>query len=134
MRHAGEKVLQPAFYDRHRIRLEQERNDLQRAIRGAEEQLQLLSAEGDDTFEERSSSDRELLLERSTKHRRRLKMVLRGLERIRDGTFGVCVGCDGRIAAKRLHAIPSVQYCLRCQEQLERERLTQAPCNIWASL
>jgi RNA polymerase-binding transcription factor DksA len=36
------------------------------------------------------------------------------LERIRNGTYGICVRCGGRIAHGRLAAVPDVTTCLKC--------------------
>lgn len=38
------------------------------------------------------------------------------LQRIDEGTFGLCIECEKPIGAKRLAAIPSAALCLRCQE------------------
>jgi hypothetical protein len=35
---------------------------------------------------------------------------------ISEGTFGRCLNCKQEINAKRLAAIPSVRYCITCQE------------------
>lgn len=37
------------------------------------------------------------------------------LERIADGSFGLCDSCDGAIALARLEAIPYARLCLSCQ-------------------
>jgi DnaK suppressor protein len=50
-----------------------------------------------------------------------LRMVDGALERISDGSFGVCASCGDDISARRLEALPWTQYCLRCQEALEGE-------------
>jgi RNA polymerase-binding transcription factor DksA len=46
----------------------------------------------------------------------------RALERIRQGTYGVCAECGGDIEPKRLEAIPWARYCVTCQEARERTR------------
>jgi RNA polymerase-binding transcription factor DksA len=38
------------------------------------------------------------------------------LERVRSGTFGRCVECDGWIGRGRLDAIPYARTCIDCQE------------------
>jgi DnaK suppressor protein len=48
-----------------------------------------------------------------------LQRLEEALERIEDGTFGVCEGCGGRIPKKRLAAIPYATRCVKCASQLE---------------
>jgi RNA polymerase-binding transcription factor DksA len=42
------------------------------------------------------------------------------LERVADGTYGVCGECSEPISPARLRALPDAQTCLRCQDRLER--------------
>jgi DnaK suppressor protein len=45
---------------------------------------------------------------------------LRGaLNRVAEGTYGVCVDCEEPIAPKRLAAVPWTARCLSCQSDLE---------------
>lgn len=46
----------------------------------------------------------------------KLREVRAALERLREGTYGICVECEERISAKRLAAMPSAALCIRCQE------------------
>ncbi|MGD9157927.1 MAG: TraR/DksA family transcriptional regulator [Desulfobacteraceae bacterium] len=41
------------------------------------------------------------------------------LERIHEGTFGICEGCNERISKKRLKAIPFARFCISCQRENE---------------
>ncbi len=43
-----------------------------------------------------------------------LRRVEGALERIKAGTYGVCVECGKRIAVGRLHAVPYVERCSVC--------------------
>jgi DnaK suppressor protein len=42
------------------------------------------------------------------------------LDRIADGSFGVCVECGERIPARRLQVLPWARCCVSCQAELER--------------
>jgi RNA polymerase-binding transcription factor DksA len=42
------------------------------------------------------------------------------LDRLNEGTYGVCVECAELIAPARLEALPEVETCVRCQAGLER--------------
>jgi DnaK suppressor protein len=41
------------------------------------------------------------------------------LNRVADGTYGVCVDCEEPIAPKRLSAVPWTPRCLSCQSEFE---------------
>jgi len=51
---------------------------------------------------------------------RRLARLTGALERFTQGTYGTCLICGRDIEAQRLTAVPDVETCLACQEQLER--------------
>jgi DnaK suppressor protein len=48
----------------------------------------------------------------------------RALQRIREGTYGVCRRCQGEIAGERLEVLPFATVCVRCQLQ---QRLSAEP-------
>ena len=45
------------------------------------------------------------------------------LERIREGTYGICEGCRERISKKRLKAIPVARFCISCQREKEKRSI-----------
>jgi len=56
---------------------------------------------------------RQLLMERVTR-------LSAALDRLAEGAYGTCVECGVAIAPARLHAMPEVQTCIRCQSGIER--------------
>ncbi|MBI4565123.1 MAG: TraR/DksA C4-type zinc finger protein [Planctomycetes bacterium] len=48
-----------------------------------------------------------------------LQQIHDALERIRDGTFGVCENCHKAIPKPRLKAIPYARLCLACKRREE---------------
>ena len=44
------------------------------------------------------------------------------LERVRDGSYGLCRVCGCRIPRRRLEALPTATLCVLCQEQREAAR------------
>lgn len=51
------------------------------------------------------------------------KLVARiqeALQKVKDGTYGVCESCGGPIGRPRLEAVPHAAFCLNCQERIER--------------
>jgi len=64
------------------------------------------------------TASKESLFARASRCRGRLRLIQRALERITDGSFGICVDCDAAICLKRLQAVPW-SHCIQCQEQAE---------------
>jgi RNA polymerase-binding transcription factor DksA len=50
-----------------------------------------------------------------------LRQIEGALERMDEGTFGVCQRCGKQIDSERLEAFPYVEYCIECQSFLERQ-------------
>jgi len=48
-----------------------------------------------------------------------LKEIKDALDRIKDGTFGCCENCQGRIPKERLRAISYARLCVKCQGKEE---------------
>jgi len=45
--------------------------------------------------------------------------IVRALEKIEDGTYGICIDCGQPISEKRLKSYPDAARCLVCQELFE---------------
>ena len=65
------------------------------------------------------TASKESLFMSASQNRSRLQMIESALERIKDGSFGICVDCEGPIRLKRLQALPWASHCIECQEQSE---------------
>jgi DnaK suppressor protein len=50
---------------------------------------------------------------------RELAQIQRALDRLRQGTYGVCEGCIRRIPVARLNALPFTTTCIQCQREME---------------
>jgi DnaK suppressor protein len=50
-----------------------------------------------------------------------LQKIDKALERIDNGTFGVCERCEEDISPKRLDARPVTTLCIRCKEEQEKK-------------
>ena len=66
--------------------------------------------------------DREFSLGLASNDRELLNRIEAALARIANRTFGACSVCKKPIATARLKAIPYVETCLKCQEQLETKK------------
>ncbi|WP_180898533.1 TraR/DksA family transcriptional regulator [Martelella soudanensis] len=47
-----------------------------------------------------------------------LKALAAALERVEDGTYGICVKCGKPISAERLEAVPQTPFCKACAAKL----------------
>jgi len=67
--------------------------------------------------------NKQILLSLNENERMRLQEVDEALDRIENGTYGVCEECGGPIGLKRLEVRPVAKYCVPCKTKLERGRL-----------
>jgi len=56
------------------------------------------------------------------------------LQKILDGTYGVCEWCGKRISAARLECVPEAALCVPCQEEFEREHPMDDASGEWAGV
>lgn len=64
---------------------------------------------------------RESLFQETERRRIMVRMIDAALDRIKHGSFGICVACGDGVKTQRLEALPWSQYCLPCQQAFERE-------------
>ena len=67
------------------------------------------------------SNDRETALRLASGESEMLRAVGEALQRIEDGTYGVCTDCDKPIPIKRLEVFPAAQRCVECKSKFEKE-------------
>ncbi len=51
---------------------------------------------------------------------REISQIERALNRLKQGTYGVCEGCSCKIPVGRLNALPYSTLCIECQREMER--------------
>ena len=51
---------------------------------------------------------------------RELAHIENALERMKEGTYGLCEVCNRKIPLERLDALPYATMCIECQRELER--------------
>ncbi len=66
-------------------------------------------------------ADQNFLLRLKEREQKLLKKIDEALERIANGTFGICESCGGEIGFKRLKARPVTTLCIDCKTQQEQE-------------
>ena len=63
--------------------------------------------------------EREMASRRLNQNTSLVRELRAALDRVEEGSYGLCIDCDDPIAARRLAAAPWAARCLRCQERLE---------------
>jgi DnaK suppressor protein len=113
------------FVQRMKQTLEGRAEELRRGIKRTQQQGRALDSgiQGDALDRSITDSTKEFLFNKSTQERRLLSLTEVALRRISEGTFGECASCAAAINHKRLEAVPWAQYCIACQEKLERGEL-----------
>ncbi len=56
------------------------------------------------------------------KEQRTLAEIDEALQRMEDGTYGLCEECDVEIGAKRLEIFPTARLCVAHQEEIEKKK------------
>jgi|YelNatPaOPRAMG01_1025707.scaffolds.fasta_scaffold335118_1 DnaK suppressor protein len=51
---------------------------------------------------------------------RELHQIERALQRLKQGTYGICEGCGCKIPIGRLNALPYTTLCITCQREMEK--------------
>jgi DnaK suppressor protein len=72
----------------------------------------------DDGFVE---SDRNFELRIRDRERKLIGKIREALDRIEDGTFGICEACGEYISEQRLKARPVTTLCIECKKKQENE-------------
>ena len=64
-------------------------------------------------------ADRNFMLRIRDREAKLIKKIKKALERIENGTFGICEKCGEDISIKRLKARPVTTHCIECKTQEE---------------
>ena len=51
---------------------------------------------------------------------RELHQIERALQRLKQGTYGLCEACSAKIPVGRLNALPYTTLCIACQREMEK--------------
>ncbi len=70
-------------------------------------------------------TDRSFELRLRDRERKLLEKIDEAMERIMDGSFGVCESCGEDVGEKRLEARPVAQYCIDCKTAQEQKEKAQ---------
>jgi DnaK suppressor protein len=115
MRKAFLKSARETLLEMKKQLLEEIRHDLKQGRESSKD-------EGMDAYDLASEErDREINFILSDRDRGKLQAIEDALERIEEGSYGICESCDSEIAAGRLQALPFTRLCVQCQADRETE-------------
>src|SRR6266849_4256881 len=118
MRKAFLKSAREKLLEMRRQVLREISNDLKQGREGAKD-------EGMDTYDLASEErDREISFILTDREREKVNAIQEALDRIDDGSYGVCESCESEIAEGRLEALPFTRLCVNCQSDREKEAKT----------
>ena len=82
----------------------------------------VIEASADPLDQIQNAGERDLSVGNLERESKGLAAARAALERIKDGTFGICEDCQEEISLQRLIAIPWTIACLPCQEDADRTK------------
>jgi len=100
--------------------LERRAAELNRALRNRDDIA--IEKSADQMDEIQYASERDLAIRNADRDSALLRQVKASLQRIHDGSFGICIECEEAISSKRLAAIPWAPRCIECQNAADRNR------------
>ncbi len=90
----------------------------ERVNQGSELKLSLGSDLGDLST---LSLESDLSVSLATRYSNMLKQIDQALERVEEGSYGLCEDCGEKIDHRRLKILPFSPYCVSCQTRMEKE-------------
>jgi DnaK suppressor protein len=94
-------------------------------VEGAKDTVVEMTDE-DDTFPDPNDratleSDRNFVLRMRDRERKLGSKIIQALERLDNGSFGICEVCGEEISVDRLRVRPVTTLCIECKEQQEQQ-------------
>ncbi len=89
------------------------------------ETLAATSEIGDLVDQAGDERDRELSLLLTGREKEKLLAINEALEKVSEGTYGICEECGEKIGPGRLKVMPLAKFCVSCQSNLERDLTLQ---------
>ena len=113
--------MQATNFEEWRAALENEISDAARELRAVSNRAKSLHPDCEQDLWDLATEDRdeEVLhyLDHHQVHRR--DEAREALQRLAEGSYGICQGCGRDIALDRLRALPAARCCVDCQERVE---------------
>jgi DnaK suppressor protein len=68
------------------------------------------------------SYEKELAYGLTDSEKKSLDEIEEALKKIEEKTYGICIICGGLIDSKRLKTLPAVNFCIKCQQNIEKKQ------------
>lgn len=106
----------------YRKRLLQKQGELLRLVSKSEQDGREADEEATQDIADKAANSytKEFLFHQSDDNRRMLQLVNEALERLKNGSYGLCLACHEAVETKRLEAVPWARHCIGCQEKQEK--------------
>jgi RNA polymerase-binding transcription factor len=106
----------------YRKRLLDKQTELMRLVSKSDQDGREADEEGTQDLADKAANayTKEFLFHQSNDHRQVLALVSEALERIKNGSYGICLACESEVQAKRLDAVPWARHCFECQEKQDQ--------------
>lgn len=119
------KVADRERYDILKRMLEERRREIHEKLRSLRETLPVAEVVKD--VEEQSVDDFVQAVDFALMQMKSetLAKIDEAIQRLEDGSYGLCAECEGDITEARLSALPFAVLCRRCQEDQERSEAAE---------
>lgn len=77
-----------------------------------------------------ANAERDLSVALGERESAELLAIDAALQRIQDGSYGLCLDCGVTLPTARLHANPTALRCVACQERLEQSQGGTRPATL----
>lgn len=106
----------------YKNRLVTTQEELMRAVANSERDGREADEESTQDIADKAANSytKEFLFHQSDENRHLLQLVNDALDRLKKGTYGLCVSCQEEVQAKRLDAVPWARHCIECQEKQDQ--------------
>ncbi len=101
----------------YRKQLQEKQGELLRLVSRTDQDGREADEEGTQDIADKAANayTKEFLFHQSNDNRQILMLVNEALDRIKGGTYGICVECHEEVQPKRLEAVPWARHCIECQ-------------------
>lgn len=111
------------------------RNALRKALAGDLSYLKELREQSADLIDVAlDSAQDEISSQLAEVESRELASIENALERMREGRYGICDGCNQNIPLARLQALPYATFCINCQREAEKRGVHPSEIVDWSRI
>ncbi|MCQ2610455.1 MAG: TraR/DksA family transcriptional regulator [Treponema sp.] len=115
--------MKKEFIEKMQKKLEEQRDQIMQSLINQGDELKKLvvnEGSGDEADIGNGAVDINILDSLGSQDSQRLELINNALNRISQGTYGVCLSCHKDIPQNRLEAIPYAFLCVDCKAKAER--------------